>query len=152
MEQTKNVRVRASVPQSAQPEAASSAHLNSVQGKKILVIDDGQAVRDIIRIFLEKEGFQVCGEAADGEEGVEQAVKLKPDLIVLDLVMPRMNGVEAASVISRTMPAVPIVLLTMYGDTVGSLLVSTNGISAVISKTDGFEKLVTCVRSLLQTV
>jgi DNA-binding NarL/FixJ family response regulator len=140
------------MPQSAQPEAVSSAHPTSVQGKKILVIDDGQAVRDIIRIFLEKEGFQICGEAADGEEGVEQAVKLKPDLIVLDLAMPRMNGVEAASVISRTMPAVPIVLLTMYGDTVGSLLASTTGISAVISKTDGFEKLVTCVRSLLQTV
>ena len=141
------------MPQSAQPDATRShSHLNSVQGKKILVVDDGEAVRDIVRIFLEKEGFQVCGEAADGEEGVEQAKRLKPDLIVLDLAMPRMNGVEAASVISRTMPAVPIVLLTMYGDTVGSLLVSTSGISAVISKTDGFEKLVTCVRSLLQTV
>ena len=137
------------MPESAQSEVASSSHLTSVQGKKILVIDDGKAVRDVIRIFLEKEGFQVCGEAADGVEGVEQAKKLKPDLVVLDLAMPRMDGVEAASVISRTMPAVPIVLLTMYGDAVGSLLASACGISAVISKTDGFEKLVTCVRSLL---
>jgi DNA-binding NarL/FixJ family response regulator len=137
------------MPESVQPEAASSSHLASVRGKKILVVDDGEAVRDIIRIFLEKEGFQVCGEAADGLEGVEQAKKLKPDLVVLDLAMPRMDGVEAASVISRTMPAVQIVLLTIYGDTVGSLLVSASGISAVISKTDGFERLVTCVRSLL---
>ena len=137
------------MPQSAQPEAVGSAHLTSVQGKKILIVDDGEAVRDIIRIFLEKEGFQVCGEATDGVEAVEQAEKLKPDLIVLDLAMPRMNGVEAASVINRTMPTVPIVLLTMYADAVGGLLASASGISAVISKTDGFEKLVMCVRSLL---
>src|SRR5690349_21054056 len=137
------------MPESAQPEAASSSDLTSVQGKKILLIDDGKAVRDVIRIFLEKEGFQVCGEAADGVEGVEQAKKLKPDLVVLDLAMPRMDGVEAASILSRSMPTVPIVLLTMYGDAVGGLLASASGISAVISKTDGFEKLVTCVRSLL---
>jgi DNA-binding NarL/FixJ family response regulator len=140
------------MPQSAQPEAVSSAHPTSVQGKKILLIDDGKAVRDVIRIFLEKEGFQICGEAADGVEGVEQAKKLKPDLVVLDLAMPRMDGVEAASILSRSMPTVPIVLLTMYGDAVGSLLASASGISAVISKADGFEKLVTCGRSLLQTV
>jgi len=83
-------------------------------GKRILVIDDGDSVRDIIRIFLEHAGFEVCGEAADGVEAIEQAKKLKPDLIVLDLAMPRMNGAEAASVLSKTMPHVPIVLLTLY--------------------------------------
>src|SRR6267378_7906120 len=67
---------------------------------RILVIDDGDSVRDIIGIFLEHAGFEVCGEAADGVEGIEQAKKLKPDLIVLDLAMPRMNGAEAASVLS----------------------------------------------------
>jgi CheY-like chemotaxis protein len=73
-----------------------------IRPRRILVIDDGDSVRDVIRIFLEHAGFEVCGEAADGVEAIEQAKKLKPDLIVLDLAMPRMNGVEAASILKDT--------------------------------------------------
>src|SRR6202047_3163927 len=91
----------------------------SVRRRRILVIDDGDSVRNIIRIFLERDGFEVCGEAADGVEAIEQAKKLKPDLIVLDLAMPRMNGAEAASILSTTMPDVPIVLLTLYMNVLG---------------------------------
>src|SRR5258708_40171389 len=116
---------------------------------RILVIDDGDSVRDVIGIFLENAGFEVCGEAADGVEGVEQAKKLKPDLIVLDLAMPRMNGVEAASVLNQTM-RVPIVLLTLYQNMVGPSLASAIGVKAVLDKTDGLDKLVACVRSLLK--
>jgi DNA-binding NarL/FixJ family response regulator len=114
------------------------------------VIDDGDSVRDIIRIFLEKDGFEVCGEAADGVEAIEQAKKLKPDLIVLDLVMPRMNGAEAASILNQTMPKTPIVLLTLYKNVLGSALASAVGVKAIIDKTDGMGKLVACVRSLLK--
>jgi len=114
------------------------------------VIDDGDSVRDIIRIFLEREGFDVCGEAADGVEAIEQAKKLKPDLIVLDLAMPRMNGAEAASILSATMPDIPIILLTLYQNVLGSALASAVGVKAVIDKTDGMDKLVECVHSLLK--
>src|ERR1700716_4673456 len=98
-----------SMPHYDPQDVSSSAtkHLRS----RILVSDDGNSVRDIIGIFLEHAGFEVCGEAADGVEAIEQAKKLKPDLIVLDLVMPRMNGAEAASVLSTTMPEIPVVLL-----------------------------------------
>jgi len=116
---------------------------------RVLLIDDGDAVRDVIRIFLEKRGFQVCGEAADGVEAIEKAKALKPDLIILDLAMPRMNGMEAASVLSSIMPSVPIVLLTMYGDFMGASLAAASGIKAVVSKTDGLDKLVDRVQSLL---
>ncbi len=116
---------------------------------RVLLIDDGDAVRDVIRIFLEKRGFQVCGEAADGVEAIEKAKALKPDLIILDLAMPRMNGMEAASVLSSIMPSVPIVLLTMYGDFMGASLAAATGIKAVVSKTDGLDKLVDRVQSLL---
>src|SRR5438445_5152755 len=92
--------------------------------RRILVIDDGDSVRDVIRIFLEHAGFEVCGEAGDGMEAIEQARKLKPDLIVLDLAMPRMNGAEAATVLSQTMPDIPIVLLTLYQNVLGSALTS----------------------------
>src|SRR5260221_4898282 len=117
---------------------------------RILVIDDGDSVRDVIGIFLENAGFEVCGEAADGVEGIEQAKKLKPDLIVLDLALSRMNGVEAASVLNQTMPRVPIVLLTLYQNMVGPSLASAIGVKAVLNKTDGLDKLVACVHSLLK--
>jgi DNA-binding NarL/FixJ family response regulator len=138
------------MPQQSQQPATHLHADNSVRRSKILVIDDGDSVRDIIRIFLEREGFEVCGEAADGVEAIEQAEKLKPDLIVLDLAMPRMNGVEAASVLNQTMPDVPIVLLTLYQNLLGPSLTSAMGVKAVIDKTDGMDKLVACVRSLLQ--
>jgi DNA-binding NarL/FixJ family response regulator len=119
--------------------------------RRILVSDDGDSVRNIIGLFLEHAGFEVCGEAADGVEAIEQAKKLKPDLIVLDLVMPRMNGAEAASILSETMPGVPIVLLTLYQNMLGSALAAAVGVKAVLDKTEGLDKLVACVRSLLQT-
>jgi DNA-binding NarL/FixJ family response regulator len=119
--------------------------------RRILVSDDGDSVRDIIGIFLEHAGFEVCGEAADGVEAIEQAKKLKPDLIVLDLVMPRMNGAEAASILSQTMPDVPIVLLTLYQNMLGSALIAAVGVKAVLDKTEGLDKLVACVRSLLKS-
>src|ERR1700694_3522481 len=99
-----------------QPQrSAGSPYVNqSVLRRRILVIDDGDSVRNIIRIFLERDGFEVCGEATDGVEAIAQAKKLKPDLIVLDLAMPRMNGADAASILSKTMPDVPIVMLTLY--------------------------------------
>jgi DNA-binding NarL/FixJ family response regulator len=138
------------MPQSQKAAATQHAVNATVPTPRILVIDDGDSVRDIIRIFLEKDGFEVCGEAADGVEAIEQAKKLKPDLIVLDLVMPRMNGAEAASILNQTMPKTPIVLLTLYKNVLGSALASAVGVKAIIDKTDGMGKLVACVRSLLK--
>ena len=88
--------------------------------KCILIADDNDIVRTIIRFFLETKGFEICGEATDGADAIEKAKQLKPDLIVLDVAMPRMNGVEAASVLKRMMPDVPIVWFTMYKELVGS--------------------------------
>jgi two-component system chemotaxis response regulator CheY len=139
------------MPQPGQPDATHLDANCGVRRSKILVIDDGDSVRDIIRIFLERDGFEVCGEAADGVEAIEQAKKLKPDLIVLDLAMPRMNGVEAASILSKTMPTVPIILLTLYQNLLGPSLASAIGVKAVVDKTDGMDKLIECVHSLLNS-
>lgn len=119
------------------------------QGKNILIVDDSDAVRDVIRTFLERTGYQVCGEAADGFEAIELAKRLKPDLIVMDLSMPRMNGVEAASVIRPLMPDVPIVVLTMYGDALGKSLSAAIGAKAVVPKAEGMTNLVECIKNLL---
>src|SRR5712671_2722025 len=138
-----------SMPQYEQQDTILAATKHALRSR-ILVIDDGDMVRNIIGIFLENAGFEVCGEAADGVEAIEQAKMLKPDLIVLDLVMPRMNGAEAASILSQTMPEVPIVLLTLYQDILGSALAAAVGVKAVLDKTDGLDTLIACVRSLLR--
>jgi two-component system chemotaxis response regulator CheY len=117
--------------------------------KCILVADDNDIVRTVIRFFLETKGFEVCGEAADGVDAIEKAQQLKPDLIVLDVAMPRMNGVEAASVLKRMMPDVPIIWFTMYQEQVGSSLTAAVGVDAVLSKPDGVGGLVECVQGLI---
>jgi two-component system, chemotaxis family, chemotaxis protein CheY len=118
--------------------------------KQILIADDGSTVRQVIRDFLEsKTTFKVCGEAVDGLDAIEKAKELKPDLILLDLAMPRMNGAEAASVLREVMPEVPIVMFTMYDESVGKGLISQLGVKAVLSKPDGMGNLVSCVESLL---
>src|SRR5258708_20864621 len=99
------------MPQSVQPDATQSTPSAASRPGKVLLIDDGDAVRDVIRIFLGKKGFQVCGEAADVIEAIEKAKKLRPDLIVLDLAIPRVNGGAVASDLSLIMPGVPVDLL-----------------------------------------
>src|ERR1700687_2612306 len=119
--------------------------------KSILVVDDSDITRKITRLLLEIQiGFEICGEAVDGVDAIEKAKELKPDLVLLDLVMPRMNGIEAAWVIKGMMPQISIVLFTMYKETVGNALASAVGIDAVLSKPDGGWKLLECVRTLLQ--
>ena len=116
----------------------------------VLIVDDYPAVRSAIRAGLERySGFFVCGEAADGVDAIEKATKLKPDLILLDLSMPRMSGMEAASILKRLMPHVLIVAFSMYGELLGRSLPSTVGIDAVIDKLAGIEKVVECARNLL---
>lgn len=129
--------------------APSSPSEVSGGAKRILIADDSELVRKITRKFLEIAGFMVCGEATDGGDAVEKATELKPDLIVLDLAMPAMNGAEAASVLKGRMPHVPIILFSMYSDCVGPALVSALGVKAIIPKPEGIHKLVDCVRDLL---
>jgi DNA-binding NarL/FixJ family response regulator len=119
--------------------------------KSILLVDDNDVVRKIARLFLETQtDLEICGEAVDGADAIEQAQRLKPDLIILDLAMPNMNGAEAAPIIKRMLPKVPIILFTLYKEQIGSVLFSKLGIDAVFSKPDGGWKLVECVRGLLQ--
>jgi DNA-binding NarL/FixJ family response regulator len=118
--------------------------------KCILIADDSAIVRAIIRGFFESQaGFEVCGEAIDGVDAIEKAKALKPNLIILDLAMPRLNGAEAASVLKRMMPDVPIILFTMYEDVMVKSLASAIGVDLVLSKPDGMGQIMTHVQQLL---
>jgi len=118
--------------------------------KRVLIADDSSVVRGIIRAFLQRRtNVDICGEASNGLEAVEKAKRLKPDLILLDLAMPELNGAEAASILKNTMPEVPIILFTMYSEDIGQTLASAVGIDMVLCKPDGMGQLVDSVKSLL---
>ena len=115
---------------------------------RILVVDDYQPIREIVRVFLGRRGFDVY-EAASASEAITKVEALKPDLIIVDLAMPELNGVELASILRQRLPDAPIVALTMYEQFFGPTLALAVGVSAVISKSNGMDKLVDCVEGLL---
>jgi DNA-binding NarL/FixJ family response regulator len=114
----------------------------------ILIVDDHALVRGTIRARLHNyPEFQVCGEAADGAEAVRKATELKPDFIVLDLVMPLMNGFDAASALRALLPTVRIVAFTLYAEALTKSLAPATLFDAVVAKSAGIDKVVECLRS-----
>ena len=84
---------------------------------RVLVADDHAVVRDGLRAFLDlQDGIEVAGEAADGQEAVEQAERLQPDVVLMDLVMPRLDGVEAMRDLRARVPGARVVVLTSFLD------------------------------------
>jgi DNA-binding NarL/FixJ family response regulator len=82
---------------------------------RVLIVDDHQVMRKGIRALLENDpAWQVCGEAENGRQAVEKARELRPDLIILDLTMPEMNGLEAARQIRNSSPDAKIVIFSMH--------------------------------------
>lgn len=100
----------------------------------VLVVDDNAQLRRIIRAEIESAGLEVCGEAVDGLDAIEKVRDLKPDLIVLDLSMPRMNGIDAAREIARICPGLPILLYTMHADVLRSGRKLPEGVTEVVAK------------------
>lgn len=92
---------------------------------RVLLVDDHSLVRRTVRSLLERSGqVNVVGEAKNGVEAVEQAVSLKPDVVVMDVKMPQMDGLQATKAILATEPGIRVVLLSMYSpeDLEGSVL------------------------------
>lgn len=108
---------------------------------RILIADDDASIRRLLRRLLEEHmDWQVCGEATNGQEAVQQAEKLAPDIAVLDLAMPCMNGLEAAREISKMSPHAAMLLLTVQE--VSSQLVGEArdaGFQGAVSKATGAE-------------
>jgi len=124
----------------------------SAQGhvRSILIVDDSNFERNVIRRAVESlTNFRVCGQAANGVEAIQKALELRPDLVVMDLAMPLMNGVEAAMVLSNAMPKVPIVLFTLYAEQLRGAISPGFGVTLIVSKTDGLGALVGCLERLL---
>jgi DNA-binding NarL/FixJ family response regulator len=103
----------------------------------ILIVDDNATIRGLLRSFVETNtGFEVCGEAENGPDGIQKTKELQPDLVLLDMTMPGMLGTEAARILKRLLPQVKIILFTLHTDGVNQALASTFDIDIVLSKTD----------------
>jgi len=105
-------------------------------GKTVLVVDDSRFVRKALENAFLSDGFKTCVEAKNGKEGIEAAKKCRPDLIILDLSMPVMNGLEAAPVLRTLFPKIPIFLFSLYAEAVSKQHASRAGVDLVISKNE----------------
>jgi DNA-binding NarL/FixJ family response regulator len=117
---------------------------------KILIADDNESLRTALREVLSKQqGWSVCGEATNGRSAVSMALELKPDIIILDFLMPLMNGLAAAAEISKQAPELPIVLYTMHMSTQLEREAKRVGIRKTISKTDRFDDFISNLVEIL---
>lgn len=116
-----------------------------------LIVDDSACTRAALRAFVEdKAHFRVCGEASNGIEALEMANRYKPDLILIDLLMPFANGVESASAIRSVLPKTRVLLITMFPDLVGTSMAKLAGIDRVIDKTKCAAELASAIQTLFR--
>jgi two-component system nitrate/nitrite response regulator NarL len=118
--------------------------------KRVLIVDDNFAVRSMVRQVFELEPeFEVSGEAENGVEALQKAASLKPDLIILDLSMPLMTGLDAAPQLMEILPAARIILFTVEEGNEVERLARVGGIHAVVSKQQVASELVSQAHALL---
>ena len=105
--------------------------------KRILVADDNPLIRKMLcKIFSGHQTLEICDEAVDGREAIEKAERHQPDLIILDLAMPVMDGLKAAQAICKFLPSVPIILFTLHAKTINDFDLRDSGITRVVPKTE----------------
>ncbi len=116
---------------------------------RILIADDHEVVRRGIRALLEhRPGWEVCGEAGDGREAIEKTRELKPDLVLLDIGMPNLNGIDAARQILTNAPATHILVLTMHYSQQVVREILAAGARGFLLKSDAGRDLVTAVEAV----
>lgn len=117
---------------------------------RILLVDDHQILREGLKVLLEREGFDVVGEAGDGQEAVRLAGTLHPDVAIVDFSMPSLNGVNAARKIQQVSPATRNILLTMHTEDAYVLESIRAGIRAYVLKTQATADLVHAIHDVVR--
>ena len=113
---------------------------------RILVVDDHETVRTGVCAILKSRGdIEICGQAVNGREAVERAGELKPDLVVLDITMPVLDGLGAAREIHKLFPAIVILFLSMHEGEHMAKLIKSSGASGYVSKSAGSDVLLRAV-------
>ena len=115
---------------------------------KILLADDHAVVREGLRVLLEERGFCFSGEASDGREAIQLCAQHKPDIAVLDLAMPLLNGIDAAREIVKSNPKIKVILLTMHTEDHLVLESLRAGVTGYVLKTRASSELVQAIRAV----
>lgn len=117
---------------------------------KVILADDHQIMRNGLRSLLEKQpGIQVIAEAADGRTTVDLAIKLKPDIIIMDVTMPDMNGIEATSRIIENTPGIKVIALSMHSDKQFIIEMLNAGASGYLLKDCAFHELINAIHAVM---
>lgn len=120
--------------------------------KSILIVDDSPLIRRSLRtVFEQQPDWAVCGEAEDGYEGIAKAKILQPDLIVIDLAMPRLNGISAGRMLKKLVPATQIVMFTAFTNPCFRKAALAAGLDAFVEKSEGTTSLVRSIQRLLSS-
>jgi DNA-binding NarL/FixJ family response regulator len=120
--------------------------------KSILIVDDSPLTwRTLRTVFEQQPDWMVCGEAEDGDEGIDKAKILQPDLIVIDLAMPRLNGISASRMLKKLIPATPVVMFTAFTNPSFKKAAFAAGLDAFVGKSEGATSLVRSIQRLLSS-
>ena len=134
------------------PKNARTSNKLNASTPTLLICDDNANIRYLLRTFVEtRTTYKICGEAAHGMEAIEQAQKLQPDLILLDLSMPVMTGAEAAVILKGAVPQMKIILFSMHTDDFPKSMAAI-GVDLALSKSDGITKLGEHLKALLAPI
>jgi DNA-binding NarL/FixJ family response regulator len=118
---------------------------------RLLVVDDHEAIRHGVRsVLTQYAGWEVCGEAVDGEDAIAKANFLLPDVIILDIRMPRLGGLEAAKTIKAQLPKTKILFLTQHDAAAVLPLALQSGGQALVSKHEMDSRLIPAIKALLE--
>jgi DNA-binding NarL/FixJ family response regulator len=106
---------------------------------RILIVDDCKTTRRILRVIARSRDWTVCGEADSGRAGIREFQRVKPDIVLIDLAMPDINGIEAAKRMSVLNPGVPLILFTVLNADGLEEAAREAGISSIVSKAQAWD-------------
>lgn len=130
--------------------ATTTVHGSPHPRVRVLVVDDHEVMRLGIRNLLEMQsGWSVCAEANNGQDAVEKSLRFHPDVIIMDLTMPVMNGLEAARQITKAQPKIPVILFSLHVSDDLYRHFNTDGIRGAVAKGDAARDLVLAVQTVL---
>jgi two-component system, NarL family, response regulator NreC len=118
------------------------------QRVRLVLADDHTILRDGLRVVLKQEGFEVLGEASNGHEAIQLCAKLNPDVAVLDIGMPLLNGIDAAHQLAKLCPETKVVLLTQHTEESYIVASLRAGIRGYVLKSKAFSELVNAIRAV----
>jgi NarL family two-component system response regulator LiaR len=106
----------------------------------------------IRRVLDEQPKVEVCAVTVNGREAVDAALALKPDLLIIDAIMPELTGVEVAGVLRKSLPGSKFILFTMYGDAIGKSLAKFSGLDVIVPKSEGLKGLAEKINTAVEEI